>query len=151
MINHFSCRLFRSDTSVEPNLLAHTDTIGMLNDIFRINKEGCIQNDNDNNAFDIGDPVIGEYIEFDDEPDFSDALNRGEHIKDARYRSLVEQAERELFARFKFSKFSLLFHLFHLKSMHRWSIMPFDMLCKLLSTMFLKLIHFRHRGANVSS
>jgi len=73
-----------SDTNAESNQLAHINTIGMLKDFFGINKEGCIHNDNDNNVFDIGDPMIGEYAEFDDEPDSDHVLNKGEHIEDAR-------------------------------------------------------------------
>ena len=47
-----------SHSNVAPNLLAHIDTIEMLNNIFGENTQGCIQNDNDNNAFNIGDPMI---------------------------------------------------------------------------------------------
>jgi len=83
-----------SNANAEPNLLGHIDTIGMLNDIFGVHKKGCIQNDNDNNTFDIGDLMIGEYVEFDDEPDSNDVLNEEEHLEDAGYRRLVEQAEK---------------------------------------------------------
>jgi len=77
-----------------------------------INKEECIQNDNDNNAFDIGDPMIGDYAEFDDKPNSSDVLNKGEPIEDAGYRGLAEKAEQELFVGSKFLKLSFLFHYF---------------------------------------
>jgi len=38
--------------------------------------------------------MIGEYVEFDDEPDSNDVLNEEEHLEDAGYRRLVEQAEK---------------------------------------------------------
>ena len=37
------CSEIHNDTNAEPNLLAHIDTIGMLNDIFGIDKQGCIK------------------------------------------------------------------------------------------------------------
>jgi len=51
----------------------------------------------------IGD-YVGDYVEFDDEPDSNDVLNEEEHIEDAGYRRLVEQAEQELFSGLEFSK-----------------------------------------------
>ena len=51
-----------SDTNAEPNLMGHIDTIGMLNDIFGVHKQEGILND-------IRDPMIGEYVKFDDEPE----------------------------------------------------------------------------------
>ena len=91
------CSASHSDTNAMPNLLGHIHTIGMLNDIFEVHKHGCIQNDNDNNAFDIGDPMIAEYVEVDDEPDSNDVLNEEKHIEDVGYRRLVEQAEKNKF------------------------------------------------------
>ena len=64
-----------SDTNAKPKLLAHIDIIGMLNNIFGINKQGCIENDNNSNAFNMGDPIIGQYAEFDDEHDSNDVLH----------------------------------------------------------------------------
>lgn len=131
-----------SDTNTEPNLLGHIDTKGMLNDIFGVHKQRCIQNGDNNNAFDIGDPIIGKYVEVHDEPNSNDVLNEEEHIEDARYRRLVEQAEKELFSRSKFSKLSFLLHLFHLKSMHGWSITSFYMLLELLLLAFPQINPF---------
>ena len=50
----------------------------MLNDVLGINKQGCTQNDNDNNEFNIGYPITGEYTEFDDEVDSNNVLNKGD-------------------------------------------------------------------------
>ena len=48
----------------------------------------------------------------------------------------MEQAEQELYSASYFSKLSFILHLFHLKSMHGWSIKSFDMLLQLLVTVF---------------
>jgi len=95
------CSGSHSNTNAEPNLLGHINTIGMLNDIFGVHKQEGILND-------IGDPMIGEYVEFDDEPEPNGILNEEEHLEDAGYRRLVDQAEQELFSGSKFSKLSFL-------------------------------------------
>ena len=52
--------------------MGHIDTMGMLNDIFGVHEQEDVLNDN-------GDPMIGEYVEFDDEPDSNDVLNEEEN------------------------------------------------------------------------
>ena len=79
-----------SDTNAELNLLGHIDTIGILNDIFGVHKQEDILND-------IGDPMIGEYVEFDDELELNDVLNEAEHIEDAEYKRLVDKLSNNYF------------------------------------------------------
>jgi len=115
----------------------------MLNDIFGVHKQEGILND-------IRNPMVGEYVEFDDEPEPNDTLNEEEHIEDAGYKRLVHQAEQELFSGLKFSKMSFLLHLFYLKSMHGWSSKSLIFCLNFCLLFFLKLIHFRCDEVNVS-
>jgi len=61
-----------------------------LNDIFGMNKQQYIENDNDTNAGYIEDFMVGEDDEFNDQPSSNDVMNEGEYIEYVGYRWLVE-------------------------------------------------------------
>ena len=64
----------QGETNVGANLLDHIDTSGLLNDIFGMNRQQYVENDNDSHTGYIGDIMVGEYDDFDDEPGSNDVM-----------------------------------------------------------------------------
>jgi len=111
----------------------NVDTSGLLNGIFGNYNEGNVENNDFDNAWDIGDVMLGLDDELIDEHNYNATMNNGENVG---YRRLGEQAEQELFPKSNYSKVSFIFHLLHLKSMHDWPIKSIDMLLQLLVIVF---------------
>jgi len=86
-----------NDASIEASFKGNVYTTGLLNDISGIRNEGNIENKAANNIWDIGDPMLGVDDQFVDEFMYNNGMNEGENDEDVAYRSLVEQAEQELY------------------------------------------------------
>jgi len=76
------------DTNTDASYLGNIDTEGLLNDVSGLNKQGCIQNDA--NMYNVGDLMVVEYDEFDDEPGFNYVRSKGGQCEDVAYRRLLE-------------------------------------------------------------
>jgi len=116
--------------------MGNVNNNGLLNDIFGIHNKGNIENKTGSNMWDLGHPMFGVDDQLADELMCNNAMNEGENYEDVGYRRPMEQVEQELYSGSSFSKLSFILHLFHLKSMHGWSIKSFDMLLQLFIAVF---------------
>jgi len=124
-----------TDTDVDASFVGDVDTMGLLNDIFGIYNEGNVKNNNDN-TWDVLDPMHGVNDEFIDERNCNAAMNNRENYEDAGYRRIIDQDEQEQYPGSNYSKLSFVLHLLHLESMHGWPIKSFDILLQILLIVF---------------